>query len=126
LILMTYALLWYGDRLERKWEIEHRAAFTFKPWLWWAALSVFLLAGVVLTLAARFPFPRPRYAWGRLVIAALVVLPAIHLTLFVDGWTKPHWLFQPWWFDDLSIGMLSAVLAGVAVGCGFGARRERG
>jgi hypothetical protein len=127
LVLATLALLRYGSQLLAETRIKSSANFTFYPWDIAAALAIMLLAGVLFAMATRFPFPRPRFAWGRLVIALLILVPAIHLTLLLSGWiVRPSWwfpsrLFRYWWFDDL--GQTSAVLAGVAIGCGFGARR---
>jgi hypothetical protein len=124
LLVATYALLWYGTRLLGEWDLRRRAEFAFRPWGLWAALAVFLLAGVVFAAAARFPFLRPRFAWGRIVIALLILVPPVHLTLWANGWSAPQWLFQPRWFDSIANAQTSALLAGVAIGCGFGARRE--
>ena len=56
-------------------------------------------------------------------MAGVLLIPAFHLTLWMNGWTHPAWLFQPWWVEELSIAEFAATLAGVAIGCGFGARR---
>lgn len=124
LLLVVYTLLWYGTRLLAEWDLRRRTEFVFRPWGLWAALAVFLLAGVVAASAARFPFPRPRFAWGRLVIALLILVPPVHLTLWANGWSLPQWVLQPRWLDTIANAQTSAVLAGVAIGCGFGARRE--
>lgn len=123
LLLVVYALLWDGTRLLAEWDLRRRAEFAFRPWGLWAASAVFLLAGVVAAAAARSPFPRPRFAWGRLVIALLILVPPVHLTLWANGWSLPQWVLQPRWFDTIANAQTSAVLAGVAIGCGFGARR---
>ena len=50
---------------------------------------------VAFTVAVRFPFPRSRFAWSRLGIAALVILPAVH---FWYGWAVtagPAFLRRP-------------------------------
>ena len=125
LVIATFLLLRYGTRLLAEWEMNRRLEFN-DVWGWWAAVVVFLLAGVVLAVAARFPFAKSRYAWGRLVIAGLLLIPAIHVTAFMRGWAKPDWLLHVWWFDSLATAELSAVLAGVSIGCGFGARRAAG
>ena len=130
LVLVTYGLLRYGSQLLTEWQIKRVANFTFYPWEWSAALAIVLLAGAMFAMAARFPFPRPRFAWGRLLVALLILVPAIHTTLIFSGWIEsptwwfPSWLFRFWWFDTLATAEASALLAGVAVGCGFGARRE--
>ena len=71
---------------------------------------------------SRFPVNgSPR---GRLVVAFVILLPPIHFTLWTNGWSLPNRVFQPWWFDTIEIAQASALLAGVAIGCGFGARGE--
>ena len=126
LVLATYALLWYAMRLLAEWDVRHRAEFSLRPWDLWAALAVFLLAGVVFTVAARFPFPRPRFAWGRLVIAFLIVCrPRVHFTLWANGWSLPHRVFQPWWFDTIEIARRHPRCSpGSRSVAGSGARRE--
>jgi hypothetical protein len=130
LILATYVLLRYGSQLLTRWQIKVASNFTFYAWDWLAALAIVVLAGVMFAMAARFPFPRSRFAWGRLVVALLMLVPSIHFTLIVSGWIArptwwfPSWLYGSWWFDTSTIAEASALLAGVAIGCGFGARRE--
>jgi hypothetical protein len=130
LVAAAYGLLWYAMRLLNDWSVRSAASFEPLAWDWVAALAIMLLAGTVFTLAARFPFPRPRYAWGRLLLALLIVLPPLHTTLLFSGWvTEPAWWFPSWllryrWFDSLPLAEVCVVLAGVAIGCGFGARHE--
>lgn len=130
LILATYALVRYGSHLLTEWLIKSRANFAFFAWDWLGALAILVLTGVVFTMAARFPFPRPRFAWGTLLIALLILVPSIHFTLIAGGWIAsptwwfPSWVYGPFWFDTSTMAETSALLAGVAIGCGFGARRE--
>jgi hypothetical protein len=129
LVFATLVLLRYGSQLLAEAQIKMSANFRFYPWDVSAALAIVLLAGVMFAMAARFPFPRQRFAWGRLLLALLIVIPAIHTTLIFSGWIDrptwwfPSWLFRSWWFDTFTTAELSALLAGVAIGCGFGARR---
>ena len=128
LVFAAYSLLWYGTHLLSEWGLQRSQNFEPLIWDWLAALAILLLAGTVFTLAARFPFPRPRYAWGRLVLALLIVLPPLHTTLLLSGWITeptwwfPDWMLRFWWFDSLAIAPVFVALADVAVGCGFGAR----
>jgi hypothetical protein len=130
LILATYVLVRYGSHLLTEWLIKSRANFAFFPWDWLGALAILVLTGIVFVMAARFPFPRPRFAWGALLVALLIAVPSIHFTLIASGWISsptwwfPSWVFGPWWFDTSTIAETSALLAGVAIGCGSGARRE--
>ena len=129
LIVATLVLLRYASQLFAETQIKSSANFTFYPWDVSAALAIVLLAGVMFAMAARFPFPRPRFAWGRFLVALLILLPAIHTTVILSGWIQrptwwfPSWLFRFWWFDTFATAEASALLAGVAIGCGFGARR---
>jgi hypothetical protein len=130
MVVAAYGLLWYGMELLNDWALRRAASFEPLMWDWTAALVILLLAGTVFTLAARFPFPRPRYAWGRLILAALILLPPLHTTLIDSGWITeptgwfPTWLLRIWWFDGYGTVQVCVVLAGVAIGCGFGARLE--
>jgi hypothetical protein len=130
LVVAAYGLLWYGTKLQYEWGLERAAKFEALIWDYVAALAILLLAGTGFTLAARFPFPRPRYAWGRLLLALLIVLPSLHAILAFSGWVTeptwwfPSWMLRLWWFDNFAITQVCAVLAGVAIGCGFGARLE--
>jgi hypothetical protein len=129
LVVATLLLLRNGSQLLAQAQIKMRANFQFYPWDESAALAIVLLAGVMFAMAARFPFPRPRFAWGRLLLALLILIPAVHTTLIFSAWIQrptwwfPSWLFRSWWFDTSTIAVASALLAGVAIGCGFGARR---
>jgi hypothetical protein len=128
LVVAAYGLLWYGTRLLNDWSLARAATLEPLTWDWTGALAILLLAGTVFTLAARFPFPRPRYAWGRLVLALVILLPPLHTTLLFTGrFTEPTWWFPEWllvyrWFDSFGMMQMCVVLAGVAIGCGFGAR----
>ena len=128
LVVAAYGLLWYGTKLLNEWALARAANFEALIWDYVAALAILLLAGTVFTLAARFPFPRPRYAWGRLLLALLIVLPSLHTILVFSGWVTeptwwfPSWMLRLWWFDNFAIAHVCVVLAGVAIGCGFGAR----
>jgi hypothetical protein len=61
------------------------------------------------------------------VLAAVAILPALHLGFIM--WSPQfnvHWplfVVTPRWFENGAVPSAGAILAGVAIGCGFGARR---
>lgn len=126
-VALAFAALWLAQVEDRRFRETAASAFRFDLRLWSATITPLVLAGVLFAVAARFPFPRPRYAWGRLVLAAIAILPVLHLGFvmwapqFTVRW--PTIAITPRWFDDGSIPSAGAILAGVAIGCGFGARR---
>jgi hypothetical protein len=104
------------------------SALRFDVRQWSATITPLIFAGALFTIAARFPFPRPRYAWSRLVLAVLALLPELHVAFVM--WSPqfdvrwPSFIITPRWFDSGSVPAMCAVLAGVAIGAGFGARLE--
>jgi len=92
----------------------------------WAVVGLFVVAGVAFGIAVRYPFPRPRVAFGRAFFVILMLLPAVHawFTLADPITGAPDWLLGPYWFDELELVDISAVLAGVAAASAIGARRK--
>ena len=92
----------------------------------WAVVGLFVVAGTAFGIAVRYPFPRPRVAWGRLIFVLLMLLPAVHawFTLSEPVTGAPSWLLGPYWFDQLEVVDIGAVLAGVAAASAIGARRK--
>jgi len=127
LTVAAFGALWLAQIEDERFRETVASAFRFDVRRWSASITPLVLAGALFAVAARFPFPRPRYAWGRLVLAGLAILPALHLgfVMWAPQFTV-HWpslLITPRWYQDGSIPAAGAVLAGVAIGCGFGARR---
>jgi hypothetical protein len=113
-------LLWWSSLLERT--LQEIAMDFQTDWdRYWLIQAVYLVAGIGFAVAVRFPFPRSRYAWGRILIAGIVILPAVHLWYALSGTSNPLFLRRLYWFDSLQ-GSWS-ILAGVAIEAGFGARR---
>ena len=127
LAVLAFASLWLARFEDHRFRETAASAFRFDVRQWSATITPLVIAGALFAAAARFPFPRPRYAWGRLVLAGVAILPALHLGFVM--WAPQfavHWptiLTIPRWYQDGSIPAACAVLAGVAIGCGFGARR---
>ena len=130
LVVGAFVGLWLSQIADARFRETIAAAFRFDLRQWSATITPLVIAGALFAAACRYPFPRPRYAWGRLVLAAVVLIPALHAGFYI--WAPQfdvHWptvLITPRWFDDGSVTAVCAALAGVAVGCGFGARREEG
>lgn len=116
------ALLWWSGRLDREFQARNAAAFEIDWATYWLIQAVYVVAGMAFAVAVRFPFPRSRFAWGRLLIAGIVILPAVHLWYAFTVTSGPAFLRRSnWWFD---VEMAAwPILAGVAIGAGFGARR---
>jgi hypothetical protein len=128
LVALSFTALWAARLADARFRETIASAFRFDARQWSATITPLVIAGALFAVAARFPFPRPRYAWGRLLLASIALVPALHQAFIV--WSPQfdvHWpavLITPRWFDDGSLPSACAVLAGVAIGCGFGARRE--
>jgi hypothetical protein len=126
-VVLAFGALWLSGIEDERFRRTTAAAFRFDLRQWSATVTPLILAGASFAVAARYPFPRPRFAWGRLILAAIAIVPVVHLGFLM--WAPQftvHWptiLITPRWFEDGSIPTACAVLAGVAIGCGFGARR---
>lgn len=128
LVALAFVSLWLSQIADQRFRETVAAAARFDLRQWSATVTPLILSGALFTVAVRYPFPRPRFAWGRLVPAGIAVLPALHLGFilwapqFTVDW--PTAVITPRWFDGGSVPAACAVLAGVAIGGGFGARRE--
>jgi hypothetical protein len=126
LVVASGLFLWWGRQMWSDFRFEPNADFAFGWVRFWWTMALFALAGLGFGLATRFPFPRPRFAIGRLVLAVVALLPAVHFwQLWGTGELREGVLWRTFWFDDPSVMLVGAVLAGVAVASGVGARRER-
>jgi hypothetical protein len=122
LLAIAASLPWWSGDLERQLQIRQATEFRFE-WSWfWQIQAVYAIAGIAFVLAVRFPFPRPRYAWGRLLIAAIAILPVVHTWFSLSIDWGPRFLRTFYILPNVPTPVWS-ILAGVAIGAGFGARR---
>ncbi|MGH2595337.1 MAG: hypothetical protein ACRDH7_05170 [Actinomycetota bacterium] len=127
LVAVAFAALLLAQIEDDRFRETAAAALRFDLRQWSATITPLVIAGALFAIATRYPFPRPRYGWGRLVLAVVALLPALHLGFVM--WSPQfnvHWpvvLITPRWFDDGTVPAVCAALAGVAIGSGFGARR---
>jgi len=122
MLAIASALLWWSGRLDREFQARNAAAFEIDWGSYWLIQTVYVVAGMAFAVAVRFPFPRSRFAWGRLLIAGIVMLPVVHLWYAFAVTTGPAFLRRGAWWFEVSMAAWS-ILAGVAIGAGFGARR---
>ena len=104
------------------YERESAGLFRHEMSGFFGVVALFLLAGIAFGLASRYPFPEARFAWSRLAFSAVALVPAVHLWYVVSG-TGEGLLARYFWFDDLAMVQIGAVLAGVSIASGVGARR---
>ena len=128
LVAGSFAALWLAQIEDDRFRETAATALRFDVRQWSATITPLIIAGALFTIATRFPFPRPLYAWGRLVLGAVALVPELHVAFII--WSPQfnvHWpslVITPRWFDNGSVPTVCAVLAGVAIGAGFGARLE--
>ena len=127
-VAVAFAALLLAQIEDDRFRETAATALRFDVRQWSATITPLIVAGVLFTIAVRFPFPRPMYAWGRIVLAVLALLPELHLAFIM--WSPqfnvrwPSLIVTPRWFDNWSFPALCSALAGVAIGAGFGARLE--
>lgn len=105
--------------------VDYRATsdgFRYEPSGFAGTIALFVAAGLAFGLAIRYPFSEARFAWTRLVFAGVALVPALHVWLLLEG-PGGGLLGRPYWFDGFAMVQTGAVLAGVAVASGVGARR---
>jgi hypothetical protein len=128
LVAVAFAALLLAQIEDDRFRETAATALRFDLRQWSATITPLIIAGALFTIATRFPFPRPRYGWGCLILAGLALLPELHVAFII--WSPQfdmHWpslIITPRWFDNGSVPTVCAVLAGVAIGSGFGARPE--
>ena len=121
-LAIAVALLWWSVQLEREFQDRNAMEFSIHWDLYWLIQAVYLVTGMAFAVSVRFPFPRSRFAWGRLLIAGIVILPVVHFWFAFAVTSGPQFLHRGHWFSDVTLAIWS-ILAGVAIGAGFGARR---
>jgi hypothetical protein len=123
------AAVWYALKVHTDALARSVSAFQANPLLdkHWEVVGLLAFAGFAFCVALRIPFPRPRIAWSRLVFVLVAMVPAIHVWLALDHHLDdaPSWVLGPYWFDGWEITHIGAVLAGVSLAAGIGARRGK-
>jgi hypothetical protein len=104
-------------------QVQRSVHLVFDWGQFWLIQAVFVLAGTSFAVAVRFPFVGSRFAWGRLVFAGIAILPVVHFWYAMAVPGGPKFLYKGYWFMDLISQGVWPILAGVALGAGFGARR---
>lgn len=121
LLVSALFLFWWAQGASADYRLVSRAFFRFDGGDLAGVVALFAMAGLAFGLAIRFPFPEPRFAWGRLAFAVVALVPAVHFWYVLSG-TGQGVLGRLYWFDGLAMVQIGAVLAGVAVASGVGAR----
>jgi hypothetical protein len=117
------ALMWWSTQLLGDFQVQRAVNFAIDWGQFWLIQAVFVLAGTSFAVAVRFPFLGSRFAWGRLVFAGIAILPVVYFWYALAVTGGPKFLHHVYWFmDSISQGVWP-ILAGVALGAGFGARR---
>lgn len=125
-LLALWAIAFAADRYD-VFFVHYQMQFRMDAWLWLSWIGAAAGAGLLFGLAACLPFARVRYAWGRLLPAAVALVPIAQFWwVFIyqlqrhgeaGGWlTRADWLMDPWSQSAL------AALAGVAIASGFRAK----
>ena len=122
-LLALAALSVAADRYEA-FGLDAAATFRFDDCLWLSWIGATVAAGLLFGLAAWLPFTRFRYAWSRLLLAALPLAPIVQ---FWWVWIERHgaaggWLVRADWLTDATSQSVLAAFAGVAIASGFRAR----
>ena len=120
LALLAFAALSVAENRYEAFGLDAAATSRFDDWLWLSWIGATVTAGLLFGLATWLPVTRIRYAWSRLLLAALSLAPIVQFWwVAIDGHASGGWLGRFYWFDDLSIQFVMALLAGVAIASGF-------
>jgi hypothetical protein len=119
---ISVALLWWSGQLEQEFRAQSSAHFSIAWDTYWLIQAMYVVAGMAFAVAVRFPFACSRFAWGRLLIAGIFILPVVHFWYAFAVTSGPQFLHRAHWFTEVTIALWS-ILAGVAIAAGFGARR---
>ena len=116
-------LLRWSAHLLQDFQVQIASSGAFAWGRFWLIQAVFVLAGMSFAVAVRFPFLGSRFAWGRLVFAGIAILPVVYFWYSLAAIGGPKFLHQAYWFVNFISQGVWPILAGVAIGAGFGARR---
>jgi len=123
-------LVFARDRYEA-WLLDHRQYFHSATGLWLAWIGVTVAAGLLFGLATSLPFTKVRYAWSRLLLAAIALAPIAQFWWVFLFQLERHGEAGGWlsradrlWHPELQFVL--AALAGVAIASGFRAKAPGG
>jgi hypothetical protein len=121
LLVAALFLFWWAQGAFEDFRVVSMANFRYDGGHFARVVSLFVLAGLAFGLAIRFPFPEPRFAWGRLAFAIVALVPAVHVWFVLSG-PGPGVLGVNFWFDGFATVQIGATLAGISIASGVGAR----
>jgi hypothetical protein len=94
--------------------------------VWLSAVMLAAVAGLLFGLAISLPFGRVRYAWSRLLLAAVAAAPIADFwwSYLRTGQVASGWVAGSRLVAQPHVQFALAALAGVALGAGIGVRRS--
>ena len=127
LALLAFAVLSVAADRYQAFALDAAMNFRFDDWLWISWIGATVTAGLLFGLATWLPFTRIRYAWSRLLLAALPLAPIVQVwwvryQLERNGMAD-GWLVRADWLTDVTSQSVLAALAGVAIASGLRAKR---
>ncbi len=124
--LLALMLLAFAGNRYVAFDQEFQLHFRRDTWLWLSWVGSAVGAGLLFGLAT-LPFTRVRYAWSRLLLAAVPLVPLaqfwwVEFYQFPRHGEASEWLVRTAWLSDPWEQFALATLAGVAIASGFKAK----
>ena len=125
-LLALWAIAFAADRYD-VFFVDFQMQFRMDTWLWLSWIGAAAGAGLLFGLAVCLPFARVRYAWSRLLLAAVALVPIAQFWWVFIYQLQRHreaggWLASVDWLMDPQSQFALAALAGVAIASGFRAK----
>jgi hypothetical protein len=125
-LIALWAIAFAADRYDVFFVDFHRQ-LRMDAWLWLSWIGAAAGAGLLFGFAACLPFARVRYAWSRLLLAAVALVPIAQFWWVFIYQLQRHgkaegWLIRADWLMDPQSQFALAALAGVAIASGFRAK----
>jgi hypothetical protein len=128
-LLALWALAFAEDRYEawllsiRRFRVDGLSDF----WIWLSWIGAAAGGGLLFGLATWFPFTSLRFAWSRLLLAGVAVVPIAQYWWVFIYQLQRHgevggWLYRAGWFFAASTQTALAALAGIAIASAFRAK----